>query len=476
MSKLTTGADRATAVFPGAKERTGAELLVREMNKAGMANMQAFIASAPGNRLNSGQESNSSLNSESECGNREGFWAEVRFLIQAIRTSPTVDSIYWRSDPKLSRGRDRQRISTNGAVIMLEVRDIADAEGFRWYYVFYGGESGWIPGHIPQPAPNIQVFEEAVDNERVVSRSSNAVVTIHPRPGESAITDPPNENGGITEIGGIKGLENGAIVTLSQEACPHCNNPDCGKRINHNGRWWVRIDSWREKRIIEILTLGVNYHRTGTPDDIDCLGRSQFNDRWRPRFTRIAGTPRSPEAYNLIINQFDVANRYTRHPTTRQTYCSFFVQDVSSAMGAPLSPNANSMGDFLARANRDPNSGWRNVTPREAQSRANEGYLTVASEIYRVAHPLIEGVIIEGTGHVAIVRPEMGPDFLFQDRLGGIPVLANAGSSNFSYGSARNAWSTERIVLHNGEEIIIDGKPFTINPFANILYYVYEGS
>jgi hypothetical protein len=230
-----------------------------------------------------------------------------------------------------------------------------------------------------------------------------------------------------------------------------------------------------------VLPQGVAYHGTGVPvchesgegPVVNCNGRTQVNDRWQPRYTRIAGTPRSPEAYNLIIDQFDVDHRYTRN--NGQTFCSFFVQDVSRAMVAPLSPNANSMGDFLARSNNNPNSGWRLVTPREAQDRANEGYLTVASEVNRVAHPLLEDVTIEGTGHVAIVRPEQGPEFVFQDRLGGVPVLANAGSSNFSYGSARQAWSTSREIFYEGEKIMVDGEVFTVNPFANVRYYVYEG-
>jgi hypothetical protein len=203
-------------------------------------------------------------------------------------------------------------------------------------------------------------------------------------------------------------------------------------------------------RTRQLAAIGIEYRDTRMPTD---NGRDQFDNRWNPMYTRIDGESRSAAAYNLIIDQFDVGNRY-RIATSGQTYCSFFVEDVSYAMGARLTPNANDMGNYLDRestANEasGSDSGWIEVTSSQAQAYANQGYLTVASRNDTI-------------GHVAIVRPfqEDNPN---NDARGG-PYIANAGRSNFEYMRVSQGWQ-------NIDGVKDDEGKYIIQPVS---YYVHR--
>jgi len=100
---------------------------------------------------------------------------------------------------------------------------------------------------------------------------------------------------------------------------------------------------------------------------------------------------------------------------------AIFFQDVTAAMGAPLTHRANDMTRFL-RSEASRTYGWREVSAAEAQDFANQGFLTVAAWYNPQGHP----------GHVAIVRPEQD-GFAFAEHHG--PIIANAGGTNFNIGT-----------------------------------------
>ena len=105
---------------------------------------------------------------------------------------------------------------------------------------------------------------------------------------------------------------------------------------------------------------------------------------------------RSAYNYAEIINRFEVATNPLYAPSNAATYCNFFVQDVTRAMGAPLPQLlVNDTWNWLNDRTKGGAQGWRRLTPNEAQRTANSGHPTVA----------IWNNPGGGHGHVAIVRP-----------------------------------------------------------------------
>jgi hypothetical protein len=104
---------------------------------------------------------------------------------------------------------------------------------------------------------------------------------------------------------------------------------------------------------------------------------------------------RSTYIYAEIINRFEVATNPLYARSNAATYCNFFVQDVTRAMGAPLPQLlANDTSNWLNDRTKGGAQGWLRLTANEAQRMANSGHPTVA--IW--SNP-------GGHGHVAIVRP-----------------------------------------------------------------------
>jgi hypothetical protein len=161
------------------------------------------------------------------------------------------------------------------------------------------------------------------------------------------------------------------------------------------------------------------------------------------------GDPRLRDraTYDNVINQFAVEEnpRYRSHENSAETYlrgvtyCNTFVWDVTRAMnveipywvdenGEPTKPwftdkgrwrvpdpvywkSANDINQWLnQRGQRD---GWHEVSSKEAQDLANQGYPTVAS-VYN----------LYGEGHIGIVRP---------GKMINGPALAQAGIHNVNY-------------------------------------------
>ncbi len=171
-----------------------------------------------------------------------------------------------------------------------------------------------------------------------------------------------------------------------------------------------------------------------------------------PPHTNSAGS-RSADAYNQVIDQFDVGknSRYTPYKLNDgDTYCNIFAWDVSIAMNAEIAhwvtwsdgktPRDNNTGnheldanetfDWLANYGGD--YGWYPVSAKEAQSRANSGYPTV-------------GIKQAGTGHVVVVRPETGT-YAFSNQG---PVIAQAGSTNYNYGYIRGNYKNYTFYTHD---------------------------
>jgi hypothetical protein len=128
---------------------------------------------------------------------------------------------------------------------------------------------------------------------------------------------------------------------------------------------------------------------------------------------------RSAYSYAQVINHFQVATNPLYAASNAATYCNFFAQDVTKAMGAPL-PRllANDTLRWLSDRRLGGALGWRKLAPDEAQEMANSGYPTVA----------IWGNRNGGHGHVAIVRPgsigDPGGDA--EAQAGGRQVILNA--------------------------------------------------
>jgi hypothetical protein len=158
---------------------------------------------------------------------------------------------------------------------------------------------------------------------------------------------------------------------------------------------------------------------------------------------------RNPSIYNQVIDQFEVETqgRYKPHKdANNNTYCNIFTWDVTRAMGAEIPQrvdiktnkprhfpdtsgtkelNANGMAEWLRT--HGAKYGWKKVTGNVAQENANEGKPAVA-----VWHNP------KGIGHFQVVRPIKGNDTYSVDKG---PYVAQAGSKNYSYGPAINAYN-----------------------------------
>ena len=138
--------------------------------------------------------------------------------------------------------------------------------------------------------------------------------------------------------------------------------------------------------------------------------------------------PRDPKRLVEVIEQFNVATHARYASRGRTTWCNIFMWDVTSAMaceiphwydpedGRPtqvargLEMRANDVASWM-RLTGDA-WGWSKVDEAEAAKMASEGACVVAAW----HNP-------NGTGHVAILRPESKP---------GAVRIAQAGARNFS--------------------------------------------
>ncbi len=155
----------------------------------------------------------------------------------------------------------------------------------------------------------------------------------------------------------------------------------------------------------------------------------------KPHYEGIV-SKRTKNAYNVIINQFNVATN-SRYKKDKSTYCNIFAWDVMSAMNVKLPHwvknnvpassttkgatelNANATYNWLK--NYGTKYGWKKISAYEAQQRANKGYPTVA---------IWKNPNAKRSGHVMVVRPEY-KNYKYSSSKG--PVIAQAGSKNLNY-------------------------------------------
>lgn len=98
---------------------------------------------------------------------------------------------------------------------------------------------------------------------------------------------------------------------------------------------------------------------------------------------------RSGEAYNQVIDQFEVETSQRYQPRGEETYCNFYAQDVMTAMGTGLPRMTAQDYEVWLPGPEGQDAGWAEVSGEEARYRANCGYPTV----------------VVGDVHIAVVCP-----------------------------------------------------------------------
>ena len=172
----------------------------------------------------------------------------------------------------------------------------------------------------------------------------------------------------------------------------------------------------------------------------------------KPHYKNAEGK-RGRDAYNTVINQFNVNTNSRYAATSKSTYCNIFAWDVMSAMkvqlphwiynsgknrGKPAEPFASGAHELNANAtynwlnNYGAAYGWKKVSAADAQKRANSGYPTVV--IWK--NPT------GASGHVAVVRPE-GNGYGYSSSNG--PVTAQAGAQNKNYLNVKSGFGASRM-------------------------------
>jgi len=253
-----------------------------------------------------------------------------------------------------------------------------------------------------------------------------------------------------------------------------------------SGNWYKILYDGTQIGYIEapqvLIPKGVTTTVTASPN-VSVSNRASTNNPGK----RNSVGKRGPDAYNQIINQFNVGQNTpnstggystttynARYNQTRSstgaieaTYCNIFNWDVMTAMevhfphwalpnGAFLTPvsgraqvqtpyippagtttgtanhyelSANMLYEWMRTYGK--NYGWTEVDPSIAQNRANNGFPTVT--VWRNNSDA-------SSGHVQVVRPENG-SYVYTTSANGA-VAAQAGASNFNYGTVRSSYSS----------------------------------
>jgi len=257
--------------------------------------------------------------------------------------------------------------------------------------------------------------------------------------------------------------------------------------IEKSGTWYKILYNGTQVGYVTVNSIvvpqGVVDTVTSSPN-ITVVNKASTNN---PKFNNVAGK-RGPEAYNQIINQFNVGQNtpnstggYTtttynaRYNQSRSetgavtaTYCNIFNWDVMTAMkvhfphwakqeaGNYLTPisgrthvkepyvppagtangtsgmyelNANMLYEWMRQYGKE--YGWTEVDPTIAQNRANNGFPTVT--VWRNNSD-------SSSGHVQVVRPENSSYEYTTSAKGS--VVAQAGSSNYNNGYVSTAYGT----------------------------------
>lgn len=163
---------------------------------------------------------------------------------------------------------------------------------------------------------------------------------------------------------------------------------------------------------------------------------------------------RSAANYNKIINQFNVQKNARYKITNGSTWCNIFADDVMQAMnlggyfshwvtsnGKPVTYSVaiKTKGSYECNVKSHLNwmnkygvkkYGWKKVSAKQAQQRANKGYPTL---------------VMNKTGtHIAVVRPETATYKYSNDNV----VIAQAGLYNVNYGMSKKYFGTTNLVYY----------------------------
>lgn len=171
----------------------------------------------------------------------------------------------------------------------------------------------------------------------------------------------------------------------------------------------------------------------------------KYIEPWEPYPFIFANAPhdRSPEAFAVVLKQFDVANnpRYTPRSLNKdgsqQTFCNIFASDFTAAMQRPIPHTVDAAGRPVPF--RDHLTGKRNRTALELNANATARWLALHGAAYGW-RPSTEAAAREhaaqgrpavavwrnhaGIGHIAVVVP--GP--------AGQTTIAQAGATCFESG------------------------------------------
>lgn len=163
---------------------------------------------------------------------------------------------------------------------------------------------------------------------------------------------------------------------------------------------------------------------------------------------------RSAANYNKIINQFNVQKNARYKITNGSTWCNIFAADVMQAINLSgsfshwVAPNGKPLTYDAARKTKGSYEcnvkshlswmnkhgvkkyGWKKVSAKQAQQRANKGYPTL---------------VMNKTGtHIAVVRPENGKYTYKKNNV----VIAQAGLNNVNYGMSKTYFGTTDLVYY----------------------------
>ena len=171
----------------------------------------------------------------------------------------------------------------------------------------------------------------------------------------------------------------------------------------------------------------------------------------KPAYRNYEGA-RGANAYTTIVKQFDVTRNSRYRRSSNATFCNIYSVDIMVAMGLessfshwidsngkPVKPYSKGSHELTANAtyiwlrNHGSSYGWKKVSAKQAQQRANSGYPTLA--VWYNPNP-------RGSGHIAVVIPEDTHHQYFGNNN---VIISQAGASNLSVAYASQGFGKSKL-------------------------------
>lgn len=155
---------------------------------------------------------------------------------------------------------------------------------------------------------------------------------------------------------------------------------------------------------------------------------------------------RSPEAYNEVMEAFQVESSARYQPRDNKTWCNIYVWDVTTAMGCEIPHYYNRVtGEPMTQeqAVHNPGSYYEMNAPRMTTwlEKYGEKYGWVACDEATAINSANEGMptvaVGTNTGHVAMVAPQNEGET-------GV-MISQAGGSNFNHGELSDGFGTYQV-------------------------------